>query len=156
MWKGKKRQRTEIWWFYNLIRTLMDIFTAWSLNRLRIKLNFLYCRLFTFWYNSCLLSYLVTCYHILGDRCASTSISPIKSGAFSFTRKQKKIPAALKEVNRLNLCQMCDVILHLWHCKDSFFACLPGVCQHWEFLHEWLPKQVKRQQEAVEEAVVCH
>lgn len=34
-----------------------------------------------------------------GDRCASTSISPIKSGAFSFTRKQKKIPAALKEVN---------------------------------------------------------
>ncbi|XP_075886029.1 uncharacterized protein LOC142890694 [Nelusetta ayraudi] len=33
------------------------------------------------------------------DRCASTSISPIKSGAFSFTRKQKKIPAALKEVS---------------------------------------------------------
>lgn len=115
MWKGKKRQRTEIWWFYNLIRTLMDNFTAWSLNQLRIKLNFLHCRLFTFWYNSCLLSHLVTCYHILGDRCASTSISPIKSGAFSFTRKQKKIPAALKEVNRLNLCQMCDVIFHLWH-----------------------------------------
>uniref|UniRef100_A0A3Q1D758 FYVE, RhoGEF and PH domain containing 6 n=1 Tax=Amphiprion ocellaris TaxID=80972 RepID=A0A3Q1D758_AMPOC len=34
-----------------------------------------------------------------GDRCASTSVSPIKSGAFSFTRKQKKIPAALKEVS---------------------------------------------------------
>ncbi|XP_034529396.1 FYVE, RhoGEF and PH domain-containing protein 6 [Notolabrus celidotus] len=33
------------------------------------------------------------------DRCASTSVSPIKSGAFSFTRKQKKIPAALKEVS---------------------------------------------------------
>uniref|UniRef100_A0A3P8V311 FYVE, RhoGEF and PH domain containing 6 n=1 Tax=Cynoglossus semilaevis TaxID=244447 RepID=A0A3P8V311_CYNSE len=33
------------------------------------------------------------------DRCASTSLSPIKSGAFSFTRKQKKIPAALKEVS---------------------------------------------------------
>ncbi|XP_051808066.1 FYVE, RhoGEF and PH domain-containing protein 6-like isoform X2 [Acanthochromis polyacanthus] len=33
------------------------------------------------------------------DRCASASISPIKSGAFSFTRKQKKIPAALKEVS---------------------------------------------------------
>ncbi|XP_037837221.1 FYVE, RhoGEF and PH domain-containing protein 6 isoform X2 [Kryptolebias marmoratus] len=33
------------------------------------------------------------------DRCASTSTSPIKSGAFSFTRKQKKIPAALKEVS---------------------------------------------------------
>lgn len=32
-----------------------------------------------------------------GNRCASTSVSPIKSGAFSFTRKQKKIPAALKE-----------------------------------------------------------
>ncbi|XP_047245472.1 FYVE, RhoGEF and PH domain-containing protein 6 isoform X2 [Girardinichthys multiradiatus] len=36
---------------------------------------------------------------ILGDRCASSSTSPIKSGAFSFTRKQKKIPAALKEVS---------------------------------------------------------
>uniref|UniRef100_H3D562 FYVE, RhoGEF and PH domain containing 6 n=1 Tax=Tetraodon nigroviridis TaxID=99883 RepID=H3D562_TETNG len=34
-----------------------------------------------------------------GNRCASTSVSPIKSGAFSFTRKQKKIPAALKEVS---------------------------------------------------------
>ncbi|KAG7252904.1 hypothetical protein CRUP_016691, partial [Coryphaenoides rupestris] len=34
------------------------------------------------------------------DRCASTSVSPIgKSGAFSFSRKQKKIPAALKEVS---------------------------------------------------------
>uniref|UniRef100_A0A3B3V298 FYVE, RhoGEF and PH domain containing 6 n=1 Tax=Poecilia latipinna TaxID=48699 RepID=A0A3B3V298_9TELE len=33
------------------------------------------------------------------DRCASSSTSPIKSGAFSFTRKQKKIPAALKEVS---------------------------------------------------------
>ncbi|XP_028306813.1 FYVE, RhoGEF and PH domain-containing protein 6 isoform X2 [Gouania willdenowi] len=33
------------------------------------------------------------------DRCASSSVSPIKSGAFSFTRKQKKIPAALKEVS---------------------------------------------------------
>ncbi|KAI9543016.1 hypothetical protein NQZ68_013947 [Dissostichus eleginoides] len=33
------------------------------------------------------------------DRCASTSVSPIKPGAFSFTRKQKKIPAALKEVS---------------------------------------------------------
>ncbi|XP_033845454.1 FYVE, RhoGEF and PH domain-containing protein 6 [Periophthalmus magnuspinnatus] len=33
------------------------------------------------------------------DRCASASISPIKAGAFSFTRKQKKIPAALKEVS---------------------------------------------------------
>ncbi|CAL9682774.1 unnamed protein product [Knipowitschia caucasica] len=33
------------------------------------------------------------------DRCASTSISPLKAGAFSFTRKQKKIPAALKEVS---------------------------------------------------------
>ncbi|XP_071776698.2 FYVE, RhoGEF and PH domain-containing protein 6 [Centroberyx gerrardi] len=34
------------------------------------------------------------------DRCASTSVSPIgKSGAFSFNRKQKKIPAALKEVS---------------------------------------------------------
>ncbi|XP_041637176.1 FYVE, RhoGEF and PH domain-containing protein 6 isoform X2 [Cheilinus undulatus] len=33
------------------------------------------------------------------DRCVSTSVSPIKSGAFSFTRKQKKIPAALKEVS---------------------------------------------------------
>ncbi|XP_029902165.1 FYVE, RhoGEF and PH domain-containing protein 6 isoform X1 [Myripristis murdjan] len=34
------------------------------------------------------------------DRCASTSLSPIgKSGAFSFSRKQKKIPAALKEVS---------------------------------------------------------
>ncbi|XP_057710557.1 FYVE, RhoGEF and PH domain-containing protein 6-like [Corythoichthys intestinalis] len=33
------------------------------------------------------------------DRRASSSISPIKSGAFSFTRKQKKIPAALKEVS---------------------------------------------------------
>ncbi|CAG5927358.1 unnamed protein product [Menidia menidia] len=33
------------------------------------------------------------------DRCASTSVSPIKSGAFSFTRKQKKIPSALKEVS---------------------------------------------------------
>uniref|UniRef100_A0A7N8XK21 FYVE, RhoGEF and PH domain containing 6 n=1 Tax=Mastacembelus armatus TaxID=205130 RepID=A0A7N8XK21_9TELE len=33
------------------------------------------------------------------DRCASTSVSPIKTGAFSFTRKQKKIPAALKEVS---------------------------------------------------------
>ncbi|XP_058480787.1 FYVE, RhoGEF and PH domain-containing protein 6 isoform X1 [Solea solea] len=33
------------------------------------------------------------------DRCASTSTSPIKPGAFSFTRKQKKIPAALKEVS---------------------------------------------------------
>ncbi|KAM6895913.1 FYVE, RhoGEF and PH domain-containing protein 6-like isoform 2-T2 [Xenentodon cancila] len=33
------------------------------------------------------------------DRCASTSVSPIKSGAFSFPRKQKKIPAALKEVS---------------------------------------------------------
>ncbi|XP_035531320.1 FYVE, RhoGEF and PH domain-containing protein 6 isoform X2 [Morone saxatilis] len=33
------------------------------------------------------------------DRCASTSVSPIKSGAFPFTRKQKKIPAALKEVS---------------------------------------------------------
>lgn len=37
-----------------------------------------------------------------GDRCASTSVSPIKSGAFSFTRKQKKIPAALKEVKTVN------------------------------------------------------
>ncbi|XP_077399531.1 FYVE, RhoGEF and PH domain-containing protein 6-like isoform X2 [Vanacampus margaritifer] len=33
------------------------------------------------------------------DRRASSSVSPIKSGAFSFTRKQKKIPAALKEVS---------------------------------------------------------
>ncbi|CAL8318445.1 unnamed protein product [Lota lota] len=34
------------------------------------------------------------------DRCASTSVSPIgKSGAFSFSRKHKKIPAALKEVS---------------------------------------------------------
>ncbi|XP_051911670.1 FYVE, RhoGEF and PH domain-containing protein 6 [Hippocampus zosterae] len=33
------------------------------------------------------------------DRRASSSASPIKSGAFSFTRKQKKIPAALKEVS---------------------------------------------------------
>ncbi|XP_038156126.1 FYVE, RhoGEF and PH domain-containing protein 6 [Cyprinodon tularosa] len=33
------------------------------------------------------------------DRRASSSTSPIKSGAFSFTRKQKKIPAALKEVS---------------------------------------------------------
>nr|XP_015817884.2 FYVE, RhoGEF and PH domain-containing protein 6 [Nothobranchius furzeri] len=33
------------------------------------------------------------------DRCASASTSPIKPGAFSFTRKQKKIPAALKEVS---------------------------------------------------------
>lgn len=33
------------------------------------------------------------------DRCASTSVSPMKPGAFSFTRKQKKIPAALKEVS---------------------------------------------------------
>ncbi|KAF7646046.1 hypothetical protein LDENG_00194410, partial [Lucifuga dentata] len=34
------------------------------------------------------------------DRCVSTSVSPIsKSGAFSFSRKQKKIPAALKEVS---------------------------------------------------------
>lgn len=42
------------------------------------------------------------CFAILqenSDRCASTSISPIKAGAFSFTRKQKKIPAALKEVS---------------------------------------------------------
>lgn len=42
------------------------------------------------------------CFVILqenSDRCASTSISPIKAGAFSFTRKQKKIPAALKEVS---------------------------------------------------------
>ncbi|KAJ0056873.1 hypothetical protein NL108_000671, partial [Boleophthalmus pectinirostris] len=42
------------------------------------------------------------CFSILQenkDRCASTSISPIKAGAFSFTRKQKKIPAALKEVS---------------------------------------------------------
>lgn len=42
------------------------------------------------------------CFEILqenSDRCASSSISPIKSGAFSFTRKQKKIPAALKEVS---------------------------------------------------------
>lgn len=42
------------------------------------------------------------CFSILqenSDRCASTSISPIKAGAFSFTRKQKKIPAALKEVS---------------------------------------------------------
>lgn len=41
------------------------------------------------------------CFAILqenSDRCASTSMSPIKAGAFSFTRKQKKIPAALKEV----------------------------------------------------------
>ncbi|KAA8580344.1 hypothetical protein FQN60_005879, partial [Etheostoma spectabile] len=36
------------------------------------------------------------------DRCASTSVSPIKSGAFSFTRKQKKIPAALKEARNIN------------------------------------------------------
>ncbi|XP_061662143.1 FYVE, RhoGEF and PH domain-containing protein 6 [Syngnathoides biaculeatus] len=33
------------------------------------------------------------------DRRASSSVSPIKSGAFSFTRKQKRIPAALKEVS---------------------------------------------------------
>ncbi|CAL8337774.1 unnamed protein product [Arctogadus glacialis] len=34
------------------------------------------------------------------DRCASTSVSPIgKSAAFSFSRKHKKIPAALKEVS---------------------------------------------------------
>ncbi|XP_077356123.1 FYVE, RhoGEF and PH domain-containing protein 6-like [Festucalex cinctus] len=33
------------------------------------------------------------------DRRASSSVSPIKSGAFSFTRKHKKIPAALKEVS---------------------------------------------------------
>ncbi|XP_034019036.1 FYVE, RhoGEF and PH domain-containing protein 6 isoform X2 [Thalassophryne amazonica] len=33
------------------------------------------------------------------DRCASASLSPIKSGAFPFTRKHKKIPAALKEVS---------------------------------------------------------
>lgn len=41
------------------------------------------------------------CFAILqenSDRCAS-SVSPIKAGAFSFTRKQKKIPAALKEVS---------------------------------------------------------
>ncbi|XP_072309813.1 FYVE, RhoGEF and PH domain-containing protein 6 [Eucyclogobius newberryi] len=41
------------------------------------------------------------CFSILQenkDRCA-TSLSPIKAGAFSFTRKQKKIPAALKEVS---------------------------------------------------------
>lgn len=41
------------------------------------------------------------CFAILqenSDRCAS-SMSPIKAGAFSFTRKQKKIPAALKEVS---------------------------------------------------------
>ena len=38
-----------------------------------------------------------------GDRCASTSVSPIgKSGAFSFSRKHKKIPAALKEVGALD------------------------------------------------------
>ncbi|XP_077449543.1 FYVE, RhoGEF and PH domain-containing protein 6 isoform X2 [Stigmatopora argus] len=33
------------------------------------------------------------------DRRASSSVSPIKSGAFSFSRKQKKIPSALKEVS---------------------------------------------------------
>lgn len=44
-----------------------------------------------------LLQQPVNTFLVLGDRCASSSVSPIKSGAFSFTRKQKKIPAALKE-----------------------------------------------------------
>lgn len=36
----------------------------------------------------------------LGDRVASGALSPTgRSGGFSFSRKQKKIPAALKEVS---------------------------------------------------------
>ncbi|XP_056131905.1 FYVE, RhoGEF and PH domain-containing protein 6 [Lampris incognitus] len=61
--------------------------------------------------NKCYLEYLKNqparvCDHCFAklqensDRCASASVSPIgKSGAFSFSRKQKKIPAALKEVS---------------------------------------------------------
>lgn len=39
------------------------------------------------------------------------------------------------------------------HFSHAVFA---GFRQHGELLHERLLKQVKRQQEAVEEAVVCH
>lgn len=108
------------------------------------------------------LVYLLNFCLFLGDRCASTSVSPIKSGAFSFTRKQKKIPAALKEARDINYCifrcSTCFVSLIKLVCVLTCFsdAVFPGFRQHRELLHERLLKQVKRQQEAVEEAVVRH
>lgn len=105
-----------------------------------------------------LLQQPINTFLVLGDRCASSSVSPIKSGAFSFTRKQKKIPAALKEARNYLAAQLSNFSCRenmnwLTFSHDVFF---PGFRQHRELLHERLLKQVKRQQEAVEEAVVCH
>lgn len=77
-----------------------------------------------------LLQQPINTFLVLGDRCASSSVSPIKSGAFSFTRKQKKIPAALKEARnylaaQLSNCSCSENMNWLTFSHDGFFSRFP-------------------------------
>ena len=94
-----------------------------------------------------------------GEKALSTTQSPDGKSGFTFSRKHKRIPAALKEVTitiiqmtTMNVAHPCmyayvSTICHPW---------LKGLRQHRQLLHEWLFAKVKGQQEARPEAVVCH
>lgn len=83
-----------------------------------------------------------------GEQTLAASVSPGNKATLAFTRKQKKIPAALKEVTHGAR----------WHpvvTTSTWQSALPGVGEH-RFHHEWVSAEVEGQQKAVEEAVVCH
>nr|XP_023668444.1 FYVE, RhoGEF and PH domain-containing protein 6 isoform X2 [Paramormyrops kingsleyae] len=103
------------------------------------------------------------------DLATPTAVSPSgksSSGGFSSvlnsipSRKQKKIPAALKEVSLMPTSSppACSPTRRreIQRLIPRSPACSSGVRKHGELLHERLPAEVKGQQEAGEAAVVCH
>ena len=59
-------------------------------------------------------------------------------------------------INKVSSRHVEDDLKRLKRHLNVFLTLRVGICKHRELLYEWLPTKDKEQQEAVEEAVVCH